>query len=746
MCASPSTAPGFFNPRPQSGAELSAFDLGLSRSMGLGVPPHSAWHEPPASLGGHLHAASAGPGTTTGSVATGGGGTTPSSVASQQSAGIKQDLSCPSLNQGGSGPHPGIKEDLPSSLPSANGGSAGGHHSGSGSGSGSGVNPGHGSDMLPLIKGHGQDMLTSIKGQPTGCGSTTPSSQANSSHSQSSNSGSQIDSKQNIECVVCGDKSSGKHYGQFTCEGCKSFFKRSVRRNLTYSCRGSRNCPIDQHHRNQCQYCRLKKCLKMGMRREAVQRGRVPPTQPGLPGMHGQYQIANGDPMGIAGFNGHSYLSSYISLLLRAEPYPTSRYGQCMQPNNIMGIDNICELAARLLFSAVEWAKNIPFFPELQVTDQVALLRLVWSELFVLNASQCSMPLHVAPLLAAAGLHASPMAADRVVAFMDHIRIFQEQVEKLKALHVDSAEYSCLKAIVLFTTGKLLDILYKDVPALLTKVSALLGKGSTASNDDVLAVVRDHLDELNRQEQESQAQQQAPLHLAAFMNCVAGVEAAVQQAEQAQVPTSSASASASASAPLVPSAGSAFSSCQAKSAGSEMDLLASLYAQAQATPPSSGGGDASGHNNSSGLGASLPTQSQSGSSSRNITASPLSTSLATAPAPASAPAPTSSVAQLPVPAPVPVTSSASSSSLGGGAYQTPSAAAAAAAMFHYQTPPRAAFGSAFDMFHHSTPFGVGVGVGHAHALAHSSGSGSASFGSPSYRYSPYSLAGSRWQL
>ncbi|KAM6979548.1 COUP transcription factor 2-like [Aplochiton taeniatus] len=249
---------------------------------------------------------------------------------------------------------------------------------------------------------------------------------------------------QPIECVVCGDKSSGKHYGQYTCEGCKSFFKRSVRRNLSYTCRASRNCPIDQHHRNQCQYCRLKKCLKVGMRREAVQRGRVIPTQ----SYHGQFALTNGDPLQC-----HSYLSGYISLLLRAEPYPTSRYGtQCMQSNNIMGIENICELAARMLFSAVEWARNIPFFPDLQITDQVALLRLTWSELFVLNAAQCSMPVHVAPLLAAAGLHASPMSADRVVAFMDHIRIFQEQVEKLKVLHVDSAEYSCIKAIVLFTS------------------------------------------------------------------------------------------------------------------------------------------------------------------------------------------------------------------------------------------------------------------------------------------------------
>lgn len=102
---------------------------------------------------------------------------------------------------------------------------------------------------------------TPVQGPPNNTVQSTPTNQTTQSEKQQ---------PQHIECVVCGDKSSGKHYGQFTCEGCKSFFKRSVRRNLSYTCRANRNCPIDQHHRNQCQYCRLKKCLKVGMRREGI--------------------------------------------------------------------------------------------------------------------------------------------------------------------------------------------------------------------------------------------------------------------------------------------------------------------------------------------------------------------------------------------------------------------------------------------------------------------------------------------
>lgn len=38
-------------------------------------------------------------------------------------------------------------------------------------------------------------------------------------------------------CAICGDRATGKHYGASSCDGCKGFFRRSVRKNHMYSCR-----------------------------------------------------------------------------------------------------------------------------------------------------------------------------------------------------------------------------------------------------------------------------------------------------------------------------------------------------------------------------------------------------------------------------------------------------------------------------------------------------------------------------
>ncbi|ETN58010.1 hormone receptor-like in 46 [Anopheles darlingi] len=72
-----------------------------------------------------------------------------------------------------------------------------------------------------------------------------------------------------IPCKVCGDKSSGVHYGVITCEGCKGFFRRSQSSVVNYQCPRNKQCVVDRVNRNRCQYCRLQKCLKLGMSRDA---------------------------------------------------------------------------------------------------------------------------------------------------------------------------------------------------------------------------------------------------------------------------------------------------------------------------------------------------------------------------------------------------------------------------------------------------------------------------------------------
>ncbi|KAJ8004982.1 hypothetical protein DPEC_G00141920 [Dallia pectoralis] len=82
-----------------------------------------------------------------------------------------------------------------------------------------------------------------------------------------------------IPCKICGDKSSGVHYGVITCEGCKGFFRRSQLPSVSYSCSRQSNCPIDRASRNRCQSCRLQKCVAQGMSRDAVKFGRMSKRQ-----------------------------------------------------------------------------------------------------------------------------------------------------------------------------------------------------------------------------------------------------------------------------------------------------------------------------------------------------------------------------------------------------------------------------------------------------------------------------------
>ena len=94
-----------------------------------------------------------------------------------------------------------------------------------------------------------------------------------------------------------------------------------------------------------------------------------------------------------------------------------------MSTNNTSGVKNICEFATRPLYSADDWSQKNHSFPEHlhQVMD-------IQSEMLILNAAKWNMSLYVPPL-------DTKKQTDSAVSQMEYLRIYKEQVEKLKALH-----------------------------------------------------------------------------------------------------------------------------------------------------------------------------------------------------------------------------------------------------------------------------------------------------------------------
>ncbi|KAH9278181.1 Hepatocyte nuclear factor 4-alpha [Echinococcus granulosus] len=174
-------------------------------------------------------------------------------------------------------------------------------------------------------------------------------------------------------CLICGDKATGKHYGAYSCDGCKGFFRRSVRRKHTYSCRYNRTCTIDKDMRNQCRFCRLKKCFRVGMNRAAVQNERD--------------KISNRRPFcDASGLNGTLI---DISTLLRAEVESKATTEgietKDLSSTGPLSLAEICSAMKIHLFRLINWARQLDCFVNLDMQDQLTLLRGNSGELLLLS-------------------------------------------------------------------------------------------------------------------------------------------------------------------------------------------------------------------------------------------------------------------------------------------------------------------------------------------------------------------------
>ena len=266
-------------------------------------------------------------------------------------------------------------------------------------------------------------------------------------------------------CSICGDRASGKHYGVYSCEGCKGFFKRTVRKDLTYACREERNCIIDKRQRNRCQYCRYQKCLMMGMKREGeslvsrfeqsvlMSRTDFPPLflcpeNTAVQEERQRNKDKNENEVESTSNNNNDMpIERILDSELRVEPQSLEE----VDVNDPVG--NICQAADHQLYQLVEWAKHIPHFTELPVEDQVVLLKAGWNELLIAGFSHRSMDLRDGIRLAN-GLIVQRNNAHSagVVAIFE--RVLTELVAKMREMDMDKTELGCLRAIVLYNPGK----------------------------------------------------------------------------------------------------------------------------------------------------------------------------------------------------------------------------------------------------------------------------------------------------
>ncbi|CAL8299966.1 unnamed protein product [Lota lota] len=239
-------------------------------------------------------------------------------------------------------------------------------------------------------------------------------------------------------CAICGDRSSGKHYGVYSCEGCKGFFKRTVRKDLSYTCRDNKECLVDKRQRNRCQYCRYQKCLAMGMKREAVQEERQRNKE-----REGEVESSSAvnEEMPV-----EKILEAEMAVEQKTELHADGTSGGS-SPND--PVTNICQAADKQLFTLVEWAKRVPHFSELSMDDQVILLRAGWNELLIASFSHRSISVRDGILLAT-GLHVHRNSAHSAGVGAIFDRVLTELVSKMRDMQMDKTELGCLRAIILF--------------------------------------------------------------------------------------------------------------------------------------------------------------------------------------------------------------------------------------------------------------------------------------------------------
>lgn len=303
----------------------------------------------------------------------------------------------------------------------------------------------------------------------------------------------------NSPCPICGDRISGFHYGIFSCESCKGFFKRTVQNKKNYVCLRGASCPITTTTRKKCPACRFDKCLKRGMKLEAIREDRtrggrstyqctfaLPSTLTSCDGMQNNLErikMGSGDRSGdesdflVNGSGAEStsskasshssgadiVLPNLIREIMSVEHLwyysegemqkvsgSTSQAKPSEAASNSDFFSSLCNIADHRLYKIVKWCKSLPLFRNVSIDDQICLLLNSWCQLLLLSCCYRSI---ATPEEIRVSLGKSvTLRQARTLGLGPIIERMLNLTEHLRRLRVDQYEYVCLKVIILLTS------------------------------------------------------------------------------------------------------------------------------------------------------------------------------------------------------------------------------------------------------------------------------------------------------
>ncbi|XP_034049838.1 retinoic acid receptor alpha-A isoform X1 [Thalassophryne amazonica] len=185
-------------------------------------------------------------------------------------------------------------------------------------------------------------------------------------------------------CFVCQDKSSGYHYGVSACEGCKGFFRRSIQKNMVYTCHPREELHHQQSHPQSLPILSVAEVPGSGDVQESVRNDRNKKKKDEKKQECTESYVLSPDTEQMIDRVRKAHQDTFPSLCQLGK-YTTTNSSERRVSLDVDLWDKFSELSTKCIIKTVEFAKQLPGFTTLSIADQITLLKAACLDILILR-------------------------------------------------------------------------------------------------------------------------------------------------------------------------------------------------------------------------------------------------------------------------------------------------------------------------------------------------------------------------